>query len=177
MWQVWGSHNFSFNTTWWKWNLIQISAKTKHFFPITLKTEELPEPWLIRLVFADAAQYSVLTCWAPSLHVPTPASGIPWPQDSNLRRVLLGSQHLLSALLFVTIEQHGVTLCTRKSPLQAWLRGPQIRFTWQDKITIGQGTAEPGSREICSSSCSAREMLTLPQIVFPGLLEKISFCH
>lgn len=166
MWQVWGSYNFSFNTGWWKWNFIQISAKTKHFFPITLKTQEFPEPWLIRLVFADAVQNNVLTRWVPSLQGPTPASGNPWPQDSNLRRALPGSQHLRSALLSVITEQHEVTLCMRKSPLQAWLRGPQIRFIWQDKITRGQGTAEPGSREIYSVAAQQEKCLLSPKLFF-----------
>lgn len=137
-------------------------CQNQTFFPYDFKNRRVP--WTLAHQ-AFACRCCPVQCaymlgpLPPQSH---PASGIPWPQDSNLRRVLPGSLHLLSALLSVTTEQHGVTLCTRKSPLQAWLRGPQIRFIRQDKITIGWGTAEPGSREIFSGSCSAREMLTVP---------------
>lgn len=80
-----GSHNCSFNTGWWKLSITQISAKKElvfPLFPITLITEEPPEPWLVFCLqpsgccLKTAAQQNVPVCWASSLCDPQPPAAL-----------------------------------------------------------------------------------------------------
>lgn len=173
MWQVWGSHNCSFNTGWQKLHLTQISTKKKvvvpplapHYFKNGRVLQTLARflPATIRLLSADccpvqrACLLGSFHSWShPSLwHPLTPGwwfkEGSPWVQASPVSFAICHHRAAWSD----TVDRE-ITITSLAQGI--WQSG-SIR---QDKITVGWGSAEPGSREIHSSSCSAREMLTVP---------------